>query len=310
LGPLSRQVQPDVAIITTIEPAHIEFFSSVEAIADAKAEIFEGMGPGGVAVLNRDNPQYGRLLAAARTRGLPRIVTFGAHDEADARLADLALHATCSSVITTIKGEPLQYTLSLPGRHWAMNSLAVLLAVAQSGGDMAAAARAMAHIKPPKGRGVRKLVQSARGAFTLIDESYNASPVSMEAALAVLGKVDPGAGGRRIAVLGDMRELGSQANAFHEGLAAPLQRHGIDLVFCAGPHMRRLFDTLPARLKGGHAETAQELAPCVVQAVKSGDVVMVKGSAGSRTALVVEALAAMDQKSTDQHPAAVAAGRK
>jgi UDP-N-acetylmuramoyl-tripeptide--D-alanyl-D-alanine ligase len=304
IGPLSRQVHPDIAIVTTIEGVHLEHFASVDAIANAKAEIFEGMTPNGAAILNRDNPHFARLVAHARTRGLSRIWSFGAHAEADARLIDCSTHATSSAVTAVIKGEQIQYCLSLPGRHHVINSLAVLLAVRAAGGDVTAAARALATLKPIKGRGARRRIQAAQGAFTLIDESYNASPVSTEAALQVLGKSDPGAGGRRIAVLGDMLELGGRAPALHAGLAEPLNRQGIDLVFCCGPMMRHLFDRLPADRRGHHAENSATLAPLVADVVRGGDVVMVKGSAGSRMSLVIEALAALDRNTGGGNPAA------
>ncbi|CAO3442618.1 UDP-N-acetylmuramoyl-tripeptide--D-alanyl-D-alanine ligase (EC 6.3.2.10) [Azospirillum argentinense] len=300
LGPLSRQVMPDVAVITTVEAAHLEFFDSVEAIADAKAEIFEGMNPNGVAVLNRDNPHFARLLAAARTQGLSRIWSFGSHADADARLVDCSLHATCSAVTAVIRGERIQYCLALPGRHWVMNSLAVLLAVKALGADVAAAARALSTIAPVKGRGTRKRVQAAQGAFTLIDESYNASPAAMTATFAVLGKIDPGAGGRRLAVLGDMRELGDRADALHAALAEPLRAARVDAVYACGPHMRALFDRLPAALRGAWTETSAELAPLLAGAVRGGDVVLVKGSLGSRMATVVDALSALDTKDGKQ----------
>ncbi|MBP2299486.1 UDP-N-acetylmuramoylalanyl-D-glutamyl-2,6-diaminopimelate--D-alanyl-D-alanine ligase [Azospirillum picis] len=304
LGPLSRQVRPDVAVITTVEAAHLEFFSGVEAIADAKAEIFEGLGPDGIAVLNHDNGQFARLAAAARRHGLTRLWSFGAHAGADARLLDCSLHATCSAVTAAIRGERLQYCLSLPGRHWVMNSLAVLLAVKALGADVATAARALSSLQPVKGRGTRKRINLPQGAFTLIDESYNASPAAMTATLEVLGKIDPGAGGRRIAVLGDMRELGDRADALHAALAEPLRAAQVDAVFACGPHMRALFDRLPDAMRGAWTETSVDLAPIVAAAVKGGDVIMVKGSLGSRTGLIADALAALDSGRESEDKAA------
>jgi UDP-N-acetylmuramoyl-tripeptide--D-alanyl-D-alanine ligase len=300
IGPLSRLVQPDVAVITTIEAVHLEYFSSVEAIADAKAEIFEGMSPNGTVVLNRDNPHFARLVAAARTRGLSRILGFGKSQDADARLTDCSIQATCSAVSAVIKGEPLQYCLSLPGMHHVMNSLGVLLAVRALGGDIAAAAQALATLKPIKGRGVRKRIPLGRGTLTIIDESYNASPVSMEASFQVLKASDPGntdqaAAGRRIAALGDMLELGERAPLLHAALAEPLKAAGVDLVFCCGPNMKRLFDKLPKHLQGAWAEDAGALAPRIAADMRGGDCVMIKGSAGSRMGIVVDALAALDR---------------
>ncbi|WP_207476873.1 UDP-N-acetylmuramoylalanyl-D-glutamyl-2,6-diaminopimelate--D-alanyl-D-alanine ligase [Arenibaculum pallidiluteum] len=290
LGPLSRQVRPHVAIITTVEAVHLEHFSSVEAIADAKAEIFEGMDPHGAAVLNRDNPHYARLVAAARTQGLSRVLSFGSHEDADAHLIECSLHATCSGITASIRGERIQYCLSMPGRHHVLNSLAVLLAVSALGGDVVEASKALSRVPPMKGRGQRKRVELPQGSFTVIDESYNASPASIAATLQVLGRSDPGAGGRRIAVLGDMLELGAQSPQLHAGLAQPLAEVGVDLVFCSGPNMRHLFDRLPAAMRGAHAADSAALAPLVAKAVRAGDVIMVKGSAGSRMGRVVDAL--------------------
>lgn len=299
LGPLSRQVIPDVALITTVEAAHLEFFASVEAIADAKAEIFEGMQPTGVAVLNRDNPHYGRLLAAARTQGLSRIWGFGGHADSHARLISSTLHPTCSAVTAEILGEKLEYCLALPGRHWVMNSLGILLTARALGADLTTAARSLATLKPVKGRGTRRRISGPRGTFTLIDESYNASPAAMAATLEVLGRMDPGAGGRRISVLGDMRELGTRADALHVALAEPLKAASVDLVFACGPHMRALFERLPADMRGEWRETAADLAPVVAQAICGGDIVLVKGSAGSRAGQVVDALNGLDSQQTE-----------
>lgn len=307
MGPLSRQVAPDVAVVTTIEPVHIEHFSSIEGIADAKAEIFEGMGPEGVAVLNRDNPQYVRLMNAAHKAGLSRVWNFGEHQDADARVIELSLHATCSAVTAQIKGERIQYCLSLPGRHFVLNSLAVLLAVRAAGGDVAAAARAMSSLQPVKGRGLRRRVQLAQGAFTVVDESYNASPAAMRAAFDVLSRIDPGAGGRRVVALGDMRELGDHSERLHNELAEPLKKAGIDAVYCCGPFMRGMYDRLPAAMRGGWSENSAELAAKLAFQVRAGDVVMVKGSAGTRMGPVVETLHSLDVGRAAPQPAAVAA---
>lgn len=296
IGPLSRMVHPDVALITTVEAVHLEFFPSVEAIADAKAEIFEGMSRQGTAILNRDNPHYARLLAAARTQGISHVVSFGAAAPADAHLLDLELLADRSRVAASIRGRRIDYVLGIPGRHQVINSLGVLLAVDAAGGDVDKAAAALAGFQPVKGRGQRRAVPLPDGgSLTLIDESYNASPASIAAA-AVLGRTPTGAGepaGRRIAVLGDMREMGADSPRLHGALAEPLLAAGIDLVYCCGPHMHHLFDRLPAERRGGHAATSADLAPLVTAAVRAGDVVMVKGSLGSRMAVVVAALDAL-----------------
>ena len=180
----------------------------------------------------------------------------------------------------------------------------MLLAVKALGADVAAAARSLSSLPPVKGRGTRKRIQLPQGAFTLIDESYNASPAAMTATLEVLGKIDPGAGGRRIAVLGDMRELGDRADALHIALAEPLRAAQVDTVYACGPHMKALFDRLPAAMRGAWTETSVELAPIVTGTVKGGDVIMVKGSLGSRTGLIVDALAALDSGRESEDKAA------
>jgi UDP-N-acetylmuramoyl-tripeptide--D-alanyl-D-alanine ligase len=297
LAPLSRQVRPQIAIVTTIEAVHLEYFASVAEIADAKAEIFAGMGPGGIAILNRDNPHFARLAKKAEAAGLARIVGFGSNAAAEARLVDCSLHATCSAVTVAIGGTRLDYCLAVPGRHWVMNSLAVLAAVQAAGADVGAAAATLARMSPPKGRGQRHRVALGSGGFDLIDESYNASPVAMRAAFAVLGRATIKAGGRRIAVLGDMRELGPQSPMLHAGLAADTAENGIDLVFCCGPMMAHLFEALPTANRGAHVADSAALAPLICRAVRAGDAVLVKGSLGSRMAPVVEALRALDSGS-------------
>lgn len=294
IAPLSRLVEPDVAIITNVEAVHAAHFHSVEGIADAKAEIFRGMGPESTAILNRDNPHFPRLVAHARTQGVGRIWSFGEHPEADARLVDCSLHTAASAVNAIILGEPVQYTLSAPGRHWVLNSLSVLLAAKGLGANIAGAARAMGRITPLRGRGARIRIEVEQGgAILLIDESYNASPVSVAASLEVLGGVDSGPDGRRIAVLGDMLELGPDAPALHAGLKEPVLANDIDLVFTCGPDMKHLHDALPEGRRGAHAADSRALAAVLADAVRPGDCIMVKGSLGSRMAVVVEALEAL-----------------
>lgn len=293
IEPLSRMVRPHVAVITTIEAVHVEHFDSVDGIADAKAEIFAGVEPGGAAVLNRDNAYFDRLAAAARSAGIERIIGFGAHADAEVRLVDADLDAEGARVHALVRGRPLAYGLQVAGRHWAINSLAVLAAVAGAGADVEAAAAALADFRVPSGRGGRITVPLPGGAFELIDDSYNANPASVAASIGVLGGIEPAIGGRRIAVLGDMLELGDDGPALHTALAKPLTDHRIDLTFTAGPLMEHLFEALPSAMRGGHAADSTTLAPLVAAAVRRGDVVTVKGSAGSRMGLVVDALRAL-----------------
>jgi len=292
---LSHMVRPDVALITNVAPVHLEYFKSVLEIADAKAEIFEGMDTNGVAVLNRDNPLYANLIERAESEGVTRIISFGRHPDAAVRLLDQSLHATCSAVRASVKGEIIDYCISLPGEHWVINSLAVLATVKALGADVPTAAAQLAKLTPLKGRGEKHDVILPGGVFRLIDDSYNANPTSMRAAIEVLGRAETRDGGRRIAVLGDMLELGPAADRLHAGLASSIVGCGIDLVFTCGQHMAALHDALPAAKRGAHVPDSRSLATLIQGAVRPDDVVLVKGSLGSRMALVVEALKAVEQ---------------
>ncbi len=290
IEPLVRMVRPHIAIITTVEPVHLEFFAGIEAIADAKAEIFAGLEPEGAVVLNRDNPQFARLQRRASKLGISRIVTFGAHKSSTARLIDLSLHPDCSAVHADILGHDVTYKLGTPGRHMAINSLAVLAAASLAGADLALAALSLSQIEPVTGRGARRALELAGGQATLIDESYNANPASMAAALSVLGQATVGPQGRRIAVLGDMLELGAGSAELHRGLVEAVNANHIDLVFCCGPQMRNLWDALSTGKRGGYAESAAVLEAQAVAAIRAGDAIMVKGSLGSKMKTIVNAL--------------------
>jgi UDP-N-acetylmuramoyl-tripeptide--D-alanyl-D-alanine ligase len=290
ITPLTKMVRPYVAIITAIEPVHLEYFGSLEKIADAKAEIFAGVEPGGAAVLNRDNAQYARLAAAARAAGIKRIVPFGEHADAEARLVRYSLHPDRSAVEARIFGQDVTYKLGAPGRHLVLNSLGVLAAVALVGADLALAALALDKLKPAAGRGTRISLGLPGGRALLIDESYNANPASMAAAIALLGQSPVGKTGRRIAVLGDMLELGSEGAALHGALTKLIAAASVDLVFCCGPLMHALWEALPSGARGGYAETAAALEPLVLEAISDGDAVMVKGSLGSKMGPIVRAI--------------------
>lgn len=290
IGPLSQLVRPDIAIITAIAPVHLEYFKSLDDIADAKAEIFEGIEPGGAALLNRDSGHFDRLARKAAVAKIAKIVSFGEHEAADARLIQCALQPASSTVHANILGTDLKYKIGAPGRHLVLNSLAVLAAATLAGADLAMSALALSELAPASGRGTRIALALPGGPALLIDESYNANPVSMRAALALLGQAEIGARGRRIAVLGDMLELGDQADALHRELADPVVANAVDLVFCSGPAMHALWDALPSSRRGGYAETSKGLESKVIDAVRSGDAIMVKGSNGSKMAPIVKAL--------------------
>jgi len=290
IEPLARLVRPHVAIITTIAPVHLEFLGSLTKIADAKAEIFFGLEPDGAAIINRDIAQFAHLKRRAKEAGAARIVSFGAHEEADARLIKCALHPHCSTVEADIFGTRLTYKIGAPGRHLVNNSLAVLAAAELVGADLALAAVALAELTPISGRGAPIEIELPGGPALVIDESYNANPASVDAALALLGQAAIGPQGRRIAVLGDMLELGPKGKALHRGLVEPVLVNAVDLVFCCGPLMQALWQALPASRRGGYARDSAALEAQVLPAIRAGDVVMVKGSLGSRMTAIVKAL--------------------
>lgn len=297
IEPLSGMVRPHVAIITTVEAVHSEFFNTTEEIAQAKAEIFAGVLPGGAAVLNRDNVHFKYLSDEAHRQGIENVITFGQDENAEVRLLDVALEHDHSVVMADVNGQAITYRVGIPGRHWAMNSLCVLAAVLAADGNVDQAAEALAELQPAKGRGQIHRVAISGGDIIVIDESYNASPVSMKAALAVLGGQIPQAASRRIAVLGDMLELGDQSAEKHKDLLAPILENDIDLVFTAGPEMTNLASALPKAVNGGHEANSEQLAERVIDVVKAGDIVTVKGSAGSKMGVVVDALLALSAQS-------------
>ncbi len=260
IRPLTKLVRPHVAIVTTVGPVHLEYFESEAGIAEAKAEIFEGLEPDSVAVLNRDNTWFELLAERARAQGA-RILSFGEHASADVRLLRVALKEDGSSISADVAGSPVTYRVGAPGRHLVENSLAVLAACHALGADMARVVLALAEFRAPKGRGQRLRLAHPSGPFTLIDESYNANPASMRAALALLGQTSPGGRGRRIAVLGDMLELGEAGPTLHRGLAPALAESGADLVFLTGPLMADLWRDLPDQRRGAYSEKAAELEP-------------------------------------------------
>ena len=273
-------VRPHVALITTIAPAHLEFFGSCEAIADAKSEIFESLTPGGAALIPADSPYAARLAARAAQAGVSRLVRFGRAGEA--RLSSVAADGGGMRIRADILGHAVDCLVGAPGEHIAMNAVAALAAVALADGDVLNAAAALRNFSALKGRGARFEV----GGVQVIDESYNANPASMNMALVLLGQ----AKGRKLAVLGDMLEMGEGAPALHAALAGPIAAAHTDLVFASGPQMKALWEVLPSERRGAYAETSAALAPKLLSALRPGDTVLVKGSLGSRMATIIEAL--------------------
>lgn len=288
--PLVAMVKPEAAIITTVEPVHLEHFNSISAIADAKGEIFSGLQPGGSAILNCDNPHFERLKAHASASPAGRIISFGEHEKADVRLMKLVLKPDLSVVEAQVHGKPVTFQVGAPGKHMVMNALGVLAVTEALGADLALAALALADLSAGSGRGQRIQLQLPTGSFTLLDESYNANPASMRASLALLGQLPVGPRGRRIAILGDMLELGPSGPEMHHALITAMKEHGIDLVFAAGPLMQHLWQAVPAEQRGAYAENSTALQPAVLGAIHTGDAVMIKGSLGSRMGPIVAAL--------------------
>ncbi|MCP4933839.1 MAG: UDP-N-acetylmuramoyl-tripeptide--D-alanyl-D-alanine ligase [bacterium] len=301
IGPLSKMTSPHIAVITSVLPVHLGHFSGIEAIAKAKAEIFEGLDCSGCAVIPRDASQFEILASSANGKVADRVASFGEHPGAQIRIEQITLRATGSTVVLCVNGQDmLSYEVGLRGRHNVQNSAACLTAWhwavtgvaapdAQTNG-LSDALLALATMEmDPGGRGqVFELGNERLDCLTLIDESYNANPASMRAALENLSLYPPDR--RKVAVIGDMLELGDGADDLHAALIDPLQKAGIDVVFACGSHMKVLYDKLPERMRGGFAQNSEDLKPVLLGALQTLDIVMIKGSNGSKLALLVRAV--------------------
>lgn len=291
LSVLTGLVRPHIAIVTTIAPAHIGHFSGEEEIADAKGEIFEGLMPGGVAIIPRDNPHYERLRAKA-AKHASRIISFGFHPDSDVRALDYVPAVGGGTLITASLGKRrLCYTIAAPGDHWVANSLAVLAAVDAAGGSLGSAGLALAEMEGLDGRGARHQVDVAGGKALLIDESYNANPASMRATISQLGQ-EPG---RHIAVLGSMKELGKDSDAYHEGLAGPLLEAKVSHAILVGDEMQALHNAL-GRLPGHPISSmgvsnADDALTLLRQMLAVGDAVLIKGSNAIGLSKIIRSLA-------------------
>jgi UDP-N-acetylmuramoyl-tripeptide--D-alanyl-D-alanine ligase len=303
IAPLARLARLDVAMITTVAPAHLEAFDSVEGIAREKASIFEGLVPGGTAILNADVETAGILAAMAAKVGA-KLVSFGTTPKADWRLVEARLGDAATVCQATRGGEPLLYKVSSPGRHFALNALGALAVAEALGADPMIAAHDLGRWVPPAGRGQREriVLDIVEETYVdLIDDAFNANPASMAAALDVLIAAQPTdgigrvGGGRRIAILGDMLELGPTEGELHAAIARHPGLEAVHLIHCVGPRMRALHAVLPRRQRGEWAETAPELAARTRSLVDAGDILLVKGSKGSKVSLVVDALRKMGQ---------------
>lgn len=282
ITPLSKLAKPSLAIITTIEKMHIENCGGYEGVADAKSEIFEGMAAGSPVVLKMDNPMFERTALKARAKGL-EVFSFGKNSGASSLIHKAEIKNGLLHIELDILGQAVVCDIPMLGDHWAYNSAAILTAVSLLGGDVVRAARSLESFSLLEGRGaVQKLTLKSGGTITVLDESYNAGPGSMRAAIQTLGRLDIGPGGRRIAVLGDMVELGDDALELHMGLKKFLVENDIDLVYATGSCMKKMFETLPKERQGEWCEQLDDLVASVVGDIKPGDSIMVKGSRGQR----------------------------
>lgn len=310
IAPLSRMARPDVVVVTTVAPAHLEAFESVEGIAHEKASIIEGLQPGGVAILQADVVTSPILCAKAKAAQV-RSLTFGAAEAADYRMVSVQIGDESTVVRATRQGQPVLYKVMSPGRHFAANGLAVLAVADALGLDPVISATDLGRWQPPAGRGVRERIMLdlvEETGFELIDDAFNANPASMAASLEVLVNARPQDGigsrakGRRIAILGDMLELGLTEAALHAAIAKTPGLAAIDLIHCVGPRMKALHAALPRGQRGDWVATAAELVPRARHLIDAGDIILVKGSKGIKVSLMVDALRKLGQ------PAAAAQG--
>ena len=288
LAALTRLVRPHIALVTTIAPAHMGFFKDESAIADAKGEIFEGLEPGGTAIVPFDSPHRDRLIAAARPYAA-KIVTFGLREGADVRAIETMRTKLGGTFVTARLGDrELSFTVSQPGPHWVSNAMAILAAVDAAGADLELAGLALAELGGLTGRGARFLAPVPGGDVLVIDEAYNANPASMRVTLEVLGHEQAA---RKIAVLGEMRELGEHSEAFHAELSGPIEAAGIDWLILVGELMQPLANALEGHVDFVHVPDATAARDHLLDHLRPGDAVLIKGSNGVRLSNVVAALA-------------------
>jgi len=298
VAPKSRLLQPDVAVITTLGLAHLEQHGgSMESVVHAKAGVIDGLRPGGICVLPRDSPWYDELARHAAGRGVARQLSFGEHELADVRLVRGDFGPAGSAMDVDVRGRRVPVRLSAPGRHVAMNCLAMLAIVEALQGDVLRAAADIADWRAPPGRCRTNALKLAEGEALLIDASHNANPESMNAAIDMLGMMPPKDGGRRIAVLADMLELGAISARCHAELASPLLRAGADRIFTLGEQARALRQALPAARLAVHSDNVEQLGLAVESALQPGDVVMIQGSRATGISEVAERLKSLERAS-------------
>jgi UDP-N-acetylmuramoyl-tripeptide--D-alanyl-D-alanine ligase len=297
LTALSALGAPHVAIITTIASAHREFFHSEEDIANAKGEICAGIAEGGTIILNADNVHFPRLYKIAKRSRAAQILSFGSASDANVRALETKLHATSSTVTADIAGERMMFKIGQPGAHWVSNALAVLAGIKAVDGDLALAGLALAEMSGLAGRGRRIPISTSDGGeAVLLDESYNANPASMAAALAVLGGLDVKGQGRRIAVLADMKEMGADSRALHAALATAVEAAGVSHLICVGVDIQALAAALPASITRMAVSNSASAYEALQTLLRDEDVVLIKGSNSMGLGKVVDRLMAADQK--------------
>ena len=290
IKPLSNMVRPHVAVVTVVSAVHLAGFNSVKEIAREKADIFAGLEPNGTLIVNADCKYSDYLIQLANKAKISKITKFGKHENADVQLKSYANHLNCICVSASVQGTEVAYKLGVAGQHLINNSLAVLAVVDTLKGNLAKALLAFSELKIPKGRGDRCKLNLPNGQALLIDESYNASPLSMNAAIKSLGEVPTNSKGRHLAVLGDMLELGKTSPKFHASLLKPLNEAKVDKVYCVGQQMESLWSKLPFNKRGAHTENSQKLESILVNQIRPGDIIMVKGSLGIQMGSLVESL--------------------
>lgn len=278
IASLVKLVRPHIAMITNVAAAHIGAFDTVDDIARAKGEIFSGVVAGGYGIINHDDRRYPLMRQLAEDAGIEHIYSFGKKRGSDFWLRKADVDSSGTRVNARIMGKDTEYRLKVAGMHMVFNSIATLGAAELSGGDFDKGVDVLRSVKPETGRGNRIVINRSRGKILLIDESYNANPASMEAALKVLGTFGEKEAKRRIAVLGDMLELGRQSKKLHEALVRPIVAAKTDLVFLVGPEMEYLAKILPKERLGGYFPNAKKLEAKLKTTLKTGDVVVVKGS--------------------------------
>ncbi len=295
--PLTAQVQPDIAVVTKISPAHMENFNALEDVALAKAEIFKGLTGMKLAVLPRDSAWFEVLKQKAKEGGAAHIFSFGETSQADIQALKINTHPHCSCLNASVLGQELVIRVGLPGQHMALNALLIMGVVHLLGADLTLASLALGEMEALSGRGKKHYLQLHQGEVILIDESYNANPASMMAALMMLGQMPRRGQGRRIAVLADMKELGHTSQQEHRNLASYIEREDIDLVLTVGSQMAYLHEALPPDRMGVHTLSIEKIEAALVSDLQAGDVVMLKGSNSMGLSKIVRSFCADHEQS-------------